>query len=46
MNEDTTKEARRNVAGTPPLGEVIRIDEGVMKEHLEKIVVKHSGADA
>ena len=41
MNEDTTKDARPSVGGSPAaaLGEVIRIDEGVVKEHLDQIVV-------
>jgi hypothetical protein len=40
MNKDTTNDAPASVAGkVPPLGEVIRIDEGVIKEHLDKVVV-------
>jgi putative transposase len=41
MNQDSTKDARASVAGnsTQPLAEVIRIDEGVIKEHLDKVVV-------
>jgi hypothetical protein len=40
MNKDTTSEAPASVAGkVPPLGEVIRIDEGLIKDHLNKVVV-------
>lgn len=42
MNQAPTPEARANGAGTTasPLGEVIRIDEGVIKEHLDQVVVR------
>jgi hypothetical protein len=48
MNQDSTKDARASVAGnsTQPLAEVIRIDEGVIKEQLDKGGGQHGGADA
>lgn len=40
MNKDSKPDARASVGSLAgPLGEVIRIDQDVIKEHLEKVVV-------
>src|SRR5690348_10496475 len=41
MNEDKSSDAAAPIAGSPtkPFGDVIAINEGLIKEHLDKIVV-------
>jgi len=42
MNNETTSDARASVGGgsSSPLGEVIQIDQNLIKDHLDKVVVK------
>ncbi len=41
MNNETTSDARPGFAGrsSSPLGEVIQIDQNLIKDHLDKVVV-------
>jgi transposase-like protein len=42
MNNETTSDARPGFAGrsSSPLGEVIQIDQNLIKDHLDKVVVQ------
>jgi transposase-like protein len=42
MNNDTTPGGRPSAAGGPPgpLGEIIHLDQGLIKDHLDKVVVQ------
>ena len=42
MNNEATSDARPSVAGesSSPLGEVIQIDQNLIKDHLDRVVVQ------